>query len=555
MGQGEAGGTVVNETTIADDAQLVELTSEFNAANGLSAEAIDRCLDTLPIGIIGNADPLHPENIDYPNVLFHAAGRRFDLDTNRDYRTTVGETAAGAHTGKGLYCAAEPVAAAIGGEYMVTVLPKEAMVLDLTDPLTEQSLSDDFRDAFTTFQRYRLENDADLDAQAAYAQVASAGLNSESSLVAEKQYTSYAAQIVAQKEIELDRALTSSEKKQLYTTISDVFSRANSIRIMNEPATSLRTLFAMHSPINGPVSYDRHSVERPVYNLTTSLDFLVGCLGVDGAKTIQTFEPKLSTPTQDGDWIEDDPLDLTAQQLALADLDPDLLHGYVFWKLDMVADEDSWERLEEEHGLQVESEIASSADEIEEVTSYQRHPNVLLSGNEHIDAAQAERLIAMMREGHNLLDATAVGDIIRGLVAEHIDPYDTVSNLAHTSNDVASLLSARVGLVIENFRLHEHTQAVLGGFEDTFAAQTPPEDRKVVRTALLLQDIGKPLAVAATGDKAHQTQYNAAVKNNLSQHLLDRILLAMHYKERRQSVALKQALMSYQRGYLKLQKS
>jgi|GEM_PF-1435644 len=96
-----------------------------------------------------------------------------------------------------------------------------------------------------------------------------------------------------------------------------------------------------------------------------------------------------------------------------------------------------------------------------------------------------------------------------------LDSYGAVCCLAGCSPIMAGLLSGRTG-VREDYRLHEHTQAVLNGLESDYLSDFPDSrERVMLRTALLLQDIGKSLCIGHCGDRRRQAPYNVAVIENL----------------------------------------
>jgi hypothetical protein len=266
------------------DGYAVELDDVAGSHESAPADMRERILAELPVATIGNADPLNPENLEYPNVLFHGAHRNFDLDDSKDYRTAPQAT--GARTGRGLYCAAEPVAATFGGEMTTAILPKEATVLDLTSPMAERSLPTDFRQAFIAFQEDKLEvlsDDLTRDA-VQYAR----SVDRSAGIVSVHESAHYAQEVIVKEEA-ANGKIGHTQKRNIRMAINGAFSRINAQIVMVDPNTSLRTLFALHDPINGTTNFSK---QQPVYDVATSLDFIVGELGVDGAKTIQTFEPK-----------------------------------------------------------------------------------------------------------------------------------------------------------------------------------------------------------------------------------------------------------------------
>jgi hypothetical protein len=96
-----------------------------------------------------------------------------------------------------------------------------------------------------------------------------------------------------------------------------------------------------------------------------------------------------------------------------------------------------------------------------------------------------------------------------------LDPYRVVCGLARCSQEMTALLRADVGLP-RPCRLYEHTQGVLDGLErDYIGLFDAASNRRVLRLALLLQDIGKSLCVFVTGSNFEQAQYNVRVAENL----------------------------------------
>ncbi len=105
------------------------------------------------------------------------------------------------------------------------------------------------------------------------------------------------------------------------------------------------------------------------------------------------------------------------------------------------------------------------------------------------------------------------------LDTQHVMAIEGMTSRVHISHDIhrlvlvsqlGELMDQPVG-VDEGYTLGEHTQMVLSIFESQFAKELFAEDPSkatLVRTALLLQDIGKPLALAVHGDRKSQTDYN-----------------------------------------------
>jgi hypothetical protein len=75
---------------------------------------------------------------------------------------------------------------------------------------------------------------------------------------------------------------------------------------------------------------------------------------------------------------------------------------------------------------------------------------------------------------------------------------------------LGKLTSLQVG-VDQGYTLGEHTQMVLSIFEKQFSSDIMARDKdtaEMLRLTLLLQDVGKPIAVELHGDKSKQTDFN-----------------------------------------------
>jgi hypothetical protein len=126
-----------------------------------------------------------------------------------------------------------------------------------------------------------------------------------------------------------------------------------------------------------------------------------------------------------------------------------------------------------------------------------------------------QETIDLLAVDESLVPPGSLDNLVSGFATfSSIDSYHMVATLADKSSHMAMLLGGRTG-VREGYRLHEHTQAVMNGFEDEYAADFTVNERKLLRTALLFQDIGKSLCIADCGDRHQQAPYNAAVVENL----------------------------------------
>lgn len=141
----------------------------------------------------------------------------------------------------------------------------------------------------------------------------------------------------------------------------------------------------------------------------------------------------------------------------------------------------------------------------------------ILGGPAEFNPKHVSRILADLNSGVSLDKNGMMTKLIKSFASpQTLDPYTVICALGTCSAEVARLLGADVGLW-EKYRLHEHTQAVLGGFETDYARDFPdPHDLKLIRTTLLLQDIGKSLCVG-NGDIPRHKQdiYNLKVASNL----------------------------------------
>lgn len=153
---------------------------------------------------------------------------------------------------------------------------------------------------------------------------------------------------------------------------------------------------------------------------------------------------------------------------------------------------------------------------MESLHAYAPPPCESLCGDRILPDRLVDGIFERLAAGESL----AEGDTLNRLVQDFADPrpldsYATVCCLASSSQFMAGMLSGRTG-VREGYRLHEHTQAVLNGLEADHLFEYPDErERVMLRTALLLQDIGKSLCIGHCGDRHQQAPYNAAVRENL----------------------------------------
>ncbi|HSW99685.1 MAG TPA: hypothetical protein VLH38_01475 [Patescibacteria group bacterium] len=148
------------------------------------------------------------------------------------------------------------------------------------------------------------------------------------------------------------------------------------------------------------------------------------------------------------------------------------------------------------------------------------HPHhdaeALLCGPKRLPTDVAEGLLLRLDAGLSLDTNGVMNELIACFTTPGtIDPYAVVHMISANSLDLGQLLGAAVG-VKEGYRLHEHTQAVMSGFEADYAPYFPdPHERKLIRTTLLFQDMAKSLLHSTDGSSAQQAACNTRMAINL----------------------------------------
>jgi hypothetical protein len=187
----------------------------------------------------------------------------------------------------------------------------------------------------------------------------------------------------------------------------------------------------------------------------------------------------------------------------------------VYWRLDHVGDETVWRHRQSAQktvgniGRQLVSHIGAETDNNQEYSSLRGDKRLGISEATAVRNAFVGGVAFTPKDGR---------DMWRQVTQEKVNPLKLIEFMAECSPAVGRLMSAGVG-VWEGYRLHEHTQAVLGQYERYTAERLGEgEDHKLVhglvRTALLLQDIGKPLAVTLAS-KAEQKAYNMEIASSI----------------------------------------
>lgn len=154
-----------------------------------------------------------------------------------------------------------------------------------------------------------------------------------------------------------------------------------------------------------------------------------------------------------------------------------------------------------------------------------------LVGPRDLSDDEVRTIRAMLDVRAPLVVATRFNALVRRLGdGASLDPYSVMCGLARCSSEMTALLRTDVGLG-RPCRLHEHTQGVLDAMErDHIRLLGAVSSRRVLRLALLLQDIGKSWCVSVTGSNFEQAEYNVRVAENLLETLTTDTLPSVEQK-------------------------
>lgn len=462
-------------TQATDSSAFHVPTEEISATETLGLK--EALLSELPLISIGNKDPLNPDSTSFPNVLYHGTkSDEFTLDDAINY--TNAPIGTGARSGRGLYCASKEAAQGFGNGALVEILPAEALMLDMSSSEMDKPLSETFRTRLAALQTEKLESPGDGSATAFLDFVSSYRGPGEPLTRADLIQLRHTA--IDQAKAGAGGSLDFSQTQKLSRLLDATVSRYNTRLLMDSESVTLGNLFAKS---------DSQKPNDPFVNIEHTLDLLVSELGIDGART--------------------------KQQFGAENLSPELRTGFVFWKLDKAGDQAAWKHRQQRVAAIGTISIGGAQLENEPPTETLSSSD-LLDGKHFPTGTDMEPIVAKLRAKEALIDTATIDRLIQSFGTESVDPFLVVGELAKASPELAALLSADTG-VLERYRLHEHTQAVLGQFEQRYAANPKLDqaDRTLLRTALLLQDIGKSLAVARTGTKEDQTRYNSFVATNI----------------------------------------
>lgn len=442
---------------------------------------IEPTVADLPIQLVGQQDPLNPDrNLGYPNILYHGTKEdAFALDETRNHRQV--SSGIGARAGRGLYTGSEQTSKKFGYGNVVELVPKDAALLDLDAPEASAPLSDEFRAAYI--------EDYDQNARERVMQHFAERLPDVNPRVvdaiwsrlstSEDFITREDTRAIASKALGTGKTQNFREGKAV---ADEIAAQINTARMIQDPDTSVRELFATADPING----QSRAPANIAFDFAPTIDFLTS-QGIDGALTAQRF---------DGE------------------------QGVVLWKLDHVGDHETWERRAQANDGILPT---TSMSRVETTASDEASSTAILEGPATIDSRMSQKIFEDVSEKRAIAPKDKLDAVAQKLAGEKVDPLEIVKDLAAASPELRALLAGTTG-VNEGYRLHEHTQAVLGRFEKEYAHRLDPKDRQLIRTGLMLQDIGKSLAVARRGDKEKQTVYNKKVAENILNNIDENIL-------------------------------
>jgi hypothetical protein len=197
----------------------------------------------------------------------------------------------------------------------------------------------------------------------------------------------------------------------------------------------------------------------------------------------------------------------------------DLLYGYMSDPSDIFTDEYGTltpinaEYLEsvlrESHIVGVRQNV-SSATLGKRITSYSffdlqkiTTPNALAKEREEINEKYGALSVAVQKAG--ISDSSEPQPVVNRLTDLHASPAALVEDATKVEG-YERIYQADAGNW-EGYTLAQHTETVLRIFDENFADSLPVELLTPMRLALLVHDIGKPIA-AARGEKHLQKQYN-----------------------------------------------
>ncbi|MBP7857762.1 hypothetical protein KA016_01720 [Candidatus Saccharibacteria bacterium] len=431
----------------------------------------------LPFVEANQADPLNPDrSLGFPNLLYHSSkDPDFTFDTTRNHRNS--RVGIGANTGEGMYFGTEDDARQWGNGNPLEFIPSEARLLDLSSEESRHPLSAEFKDAYI---RDFTDNIGE--------RIRTLYEGQDEGVGALKQLWEDFTEIAKTRLITTDDIWNIRESdKSLREPARELAAQMNIIKMLDEEGVSIADIFSTF----GAENTVGQKVAQTMKYGAPMIDFLTKH-GVDGAVTEQRSK-------QSGESF------------------------VVFWKMDRVGDAATWQERQRQQAQKAKrlGAMALPVNQPETVTDTE-----LLQGKKYMGYDAAEAIATTINNKKPIIEnGPALSELVRGLGGEEKPlPIDLVKKLAATSKDINTLLAATTG-VTEGYRLHEHTQAVVGRFFDEFADRLADgKQRQILTTALLLQDIGKSLAVARQGNKEQQTHYNRSVANNVLGSVDDTVL-------------------------------
>lgn len=151
-----------------------------------------------------------------------------------------------------------------------------------------------------------------------------------------------------------------------------------------------------------------------------------------------------------------------------------------------------------------------------------RHPQWRDGTRPMMHDAVRDKILIQLHSGDPLVDTDTFNTLVDRLSeSEPVDPWQTMVALTECLKANQELMTCDLDLLRPCLGI-EHSSGVLGVFEEHYAQlfYHDTEALAAVRLALALQDIGKVLSVAVTGDNFSQAKFNAPILKNISEVLV-----------------------------------
>lgn len=484
----------------------VELPASSIAASEEVRQSHIDVIERVPgVIIIGEGDPLaRSDDAPFPEITFHAyratdPSTSFSFDAYHADGSTNGVN--NQLMGAGLYCGDATLAGLYQRSFgqqgkTEAIIPNRARIIDTgSEAYKKEPVPTELLEAFLDYMAaHRLSETGDEKTKKIVHEIR--GRRHLKSVMGGDRFSDFMDEddIRVMTEKLTRPGATDSQKRANKQLIARVARRTNSVAMVRFALHSGAAL-SLASLRNGNIKLPE---EKTAQTDTAIFDTFLQSVGVDGI--------------QYGMYPSVDPAN---KHQAIA-----------FWRFDRIGTREVWED-RNARALAVQTlgntlmHMARNegTPDIKMYQEKRRGAATALQGEQRLQTASAEAIRNRASEQPLLSDEQGAA-LWQALTMRGSDPYSIVATLAEQNSDLAALLSADVG-VWEQYRLHEHTQAVLGQFEKHFARHIhsglAPEAlfTGITRLTLLLQDIGKPLAVSIEGSREKQATYNRLIAGNI----------------------------------------